>query len=178
MPSPFTPEQLTSLSLQIDQQRELLRKEQPVPSHKGITITTSHADFQRRLKVKTRNMGARRQSLQRIEGDNHAVAKIIKQDIPDRLPVQWRAIKEITKEEPRSFWRRFKQAAHSDLCDEGGVLNAQWKKHRDLSSKSVLESFGAVLVAMGFSGNALQVLAVAAGVIVLHIGCKAVCEEE
>jgi hypothetical protein len=33
-------------------------------------------------------------------------------------------------------------------------------------------------MAMGFSGNVLQMLAVAAGVIVLHIGCKAVCEEE
>jgi len=140
MPSPFTPDQLTSLSLQIDQQLAQLRDEPP-----AISRTGNEPD---------------------------------KQDIPDRLPVQWRAIKEITKEEPRSFWRRFKQAAHSDLCDEGGVLNAQWKKHRDLSSKSVLESFGAVLMAMGFSGNALQILAEALGVIVLHIGCKAVCEEE
>jgi hypothetical protein len=92
--------------------------------------------------------------------------------------VQWQAISAVTKEEPRSFWRRFKQAAHSDLCDEGGVLNAQWRRYRDLSSRSVLESFGAVLMAMGFSGNALHVLAVALGVIVLHIGLKTICEEE
>jgi len=140
MPSPFTTDQLASLSLQIDQQLRELHDAPPCAE-----VKSNEPD---------------------------------KQDIPERLPVQWRAIKEITKEEPRSFWRRFKQAAHSDLCDEGGVLNTQWKKHRDLSSRSVLESFGAVLIAMGFSGNALQVLAVAAGVIVLHIGCTAICKEE
>ena len=51
-----------------------------------------------------------------------------KQDNLEHLPVQWRAIKEITKEEPRSFWQRFKQAARRDLCEEGGVLNKQWQK--------------------------------------------------
>lgn len=139
MSSPFTPDQLTSLSLQIDQQLAQLRDESP-----ALTRTGNEPD---------------------------------KQDIPERLPVQWRVIAAVTKEEPRSFWRRFKQAAHSDLCDKGGVLNAQWKKYRDLSSKSVLESFGAILVAMGFSGNALQLLAMALVVIVLHIGLKAICEE-
>ena len=99
-----------------------------------------------------------------------------KQDDPERLPVQWRVIAEVTKEEPRSFWQRFKQAAHRDLCEEGGVLHTQWRRYRSLSSKGVLESFGAVLVAMGFSGNALQVLSVAIGVIVLHLGCTAICE--
>ncbi len=140
MPSPFTPDQLASLSLQIDQQLRELHEAPPCAEVKS--------------------------------GEQD------KQDIPERLPVQWRAIKEITKEEPRSFWRRFKQAAHSDLCDEGGVLNAQWRRYRDLSSRSVLESFGAVLMAMGFSGNALQILAVALGVIVLHLGLKTICEEE
>jgi hypothetical protein len=140
MPSPFTTDQLASLSLQIDQQLAQLRDEEPAISRTG--------------------------------------KELIKQDIPNRLPVQWQAVSIVTKEEPRSFWRRFRKAAHSDLCDEGGVLHAQWKKYRDLSSRSVLESFGAILAAMGFSGNALQVLAVAAGVIVLHLGCKVVCEEE
>jgi hypothetical protein len=99
-----------------------------------------------------------------------------KQKISERLPMQWRAIEEITKEEPRNFWQRFKQAARRDLCEEGGVLYTQWRRYRSLSSKSVLESFGAVLVAMGFSGNALQVLSLAVGVIVLHLGCTVICE--
>ena len=74
-----------------------------------------------------------------------------------------------------SFWKRFKKAAHEDLCEEGGVLHAQWKRFGDLSNKKVLEQFGAILIAMGFSGNALQVLAFACGVAVIHIGVKAYC---
>lgn len=140
MPSPFTPDQLASLSAQIDQQLAQLRD------------ASAQAEF---------------------KGDEPD-----KQDIPDRLPAQWQVIAAATKEEPRSFWRRFKQAARRDLCEEGGVLYAQWQRYRDLSSRSVLESFGAVLAAMGFSGNALQVLAVAVGVIVLHLGCTVICEEE
>ncbi len=91
--------------------------------------------------------------------------------------MQWQAIQKITKEQPRSFWRRFRQAAQHDLCEEGGVLHTQWQKWGDLRKETVLKSFGAILVAMGFSGNALQVLAVALTVIVLHIGCMAICEE-
>jgi hypothetical protein len=140
MPSPFTPDQLASLSLQIDQQ---LAQLQDASSNDGFKDD---------------------------EPD--------KQDIPDRLPVQWQAIAAVTKEEPRSFWRRFKQAAHSDLCEEGGVLHTQWKKYGDLSNEAVLKSFGTILAAMGFSGNVLQMLAVAAGVIVIHLGCTAICEEK
>lgn len=139
MPSPFTPDQLTSLSLQIDQQLAELRDEPP--------------------------------ALTRTDG------KLVKQDNPEHLPVQWQAIGAVTKEDPRSFWLRFRQAAQHDLCEEGGVLNTQWQKWRDLSSRSVLESFSAILAAMGFSGNALQVLAVALAVVVLHLGCSAICEE-
>jgi len=47
-----------------------------------------------------------------------------------------------------------------------------------LSNEKVLKSFGVVLVAMGFSGNALQLLAVSLAVIVLHLGVKTICEEE
>ena len=101
-----------------------------------------------------------------------------KQEVGEQLPVQWQAIAKMTKEEPRSFWQRFKQAAHKDLCEEGGVLHTQWQKWGDLSNEAVLKSFGAVLAAMGFTGNALHMLAVALGVIVLHIGCMAICEED
>jgi hypothetical protein len=140
MSSPFTPDQLASLSLQIDQQLAELH-DKPNSDH---------------LK---QNPSERK-------------------DITERLPAQWQAISTITKEEPRSFWRRFKQAARRDLCEEGGVLHTQWQKYGDLSNEAVLKSFGAVLAAMGFSGNVLQMLAVAAGVIVIHLGCKAVCEED
>ena len=75
----------------------------------------------------------------------HKGNKPDKQEISERLPVQWRAIKEISKEDPQTFWQRFKQAAHNDLCEEGGVLNKQWQKWGDLSNKEVLRTFGAVL---------------------------------
>ena len=87
-------------------------------------------------------------------------------------------IASVTKEEPRSFWLRFKQAARRDLCEEGGTLYALWKKYHDLSNEEVLKSFGALLVGMGFSGNVLQMLAVALVVIVLHLGCAVICEED
>ena len=140
MSSHFTPDQLASLSLQIDQQLAELRDE------------SAQAEFK----------------------DD----KPDKQDNLERLPAQWQAISTITKEDPRSFWRRFKQAARRDLCEEGGVLHTQWKRYGDLSNEAVLKSFGAVLAAMGFSGNVLQMLAVALGVIVLHLGCKTICEEQ
>jgi len=73
--------------------------------------------------------------------------------------------------------KRFLQAVRKDLCEEGGVLHEQWKKWGDLSNEKVLQSFGAILVAMGLTGNALQTLAVASAVIVLHLGAKTICEE-
>ena len=94
--------------------------------------------------------------------------------LPDR---QRRVIEQTTQQDAPSFMQRFQKAAHQDLCEEGGVLYQQWKKWGDLSDEKVLNRFGAILVAMGFSGNAVQVLAVAMAVIVLHLGVKAICDE-
>jgi hypothetical protein len=44
-----------------------------------------------------------------------------------------------------------------------------------LNNQGVLRGFGTIVVAMGFSGNALQVLAVAFAVIVRHLGFEAFC---
>ncbi len=85
------------------------------------------------------------------------------------------AIERETGEAAPGFLERFREAARQDLCEHGGVLYAQWQKWGNLGNKDVLKGFGAILVAMGFSGNALQVLAVALGVIALHIGVKAFC---
>lgn len=97
---------------------------------------------------------------------------------PDALPAkQSQVIAQITKEDPKSFLRRFGCAAKSDLCEEGGVLNTQWKKWADLNNKDVVDKFGLLLVAMGFSGGMLQILVVAVAVVVIHIGVKAFCED-
>ena len=78
---------------------------------------------------------------------------------------------------PESFWTRFKKATRADVCEEGGLLHTQWKKWGDLSNETMLKQFGAVLVAMGFSGNQVQVLALACAVVVVHLGVKAFCME-
>ncbi len=96
---------------------------------------------------------------------------------PNRLPVkQSQAIAEITQENPQTFLQTFLAVAKSDLCEEGGVLYTQWKKWADLNNKDVINRFTAILVALGFTGNALEILVVSVAVIVIHLGAKAFCE--
>ena len=111
-------------------------------------------------------------------GTAHSFAEVRGGEQPKDLPnKQRRAIEDTTQQDAPSFMKRFLQAARKDLCEEGGVLYQQWKKWGDLSNEKVLQSFGAILVAMGLTGNALQTLAVASAVIVLHLGAKTICEE-
>jgi len=135
MNEPFTAEQITALSAEVDEQLQELNSIYGTDQLKGVKSKDALPDKQRQV---------------------IAVA---------------------TGEDAASFLKRFKQAARQDLCEKDGVLYKQWKKWGDLSNKQVLKSFGAVLVAMGFAGNALQILAVALAVVVLHIGVKAICEE-
>jgi hypothetical protein len=90
---------------------------------------------------------------------------------------QRKAIEQATGQEALSFLRRFKEAARQDLCLEGGVLYAQWRKWKDVTNKDVLRTFGAVLAGMGLSGSALQVAVVAIAVYALYLGVQAFCEE-
>jgi hypothetical protein len=93
------------------------------------------------------------------------------------LSKQKESIESLTKEPMPSFLAKFGRAAKSDICDKDGLLNQQWHKWGDLNNKDALERLGAVLVTMGFSGNAVSPLAVAAIVVVVHIGLKAFCED-
>lgn len=93
------------------------------------------------------------------------------------LAEQAAEIERITQEKPMRFLTKFRLAAKQDVCEPGGVLNAQWQKWKDLASGDVVKSFGPVLVAMGFSGVLLESLVVALGVTVIHIGLKVFCEE-
>ena len=102
----------------------------------------------------------------------------LKGDEQKRLPTkQSQAIEKVTGELAPSFLQKFHLAVRDDLCQEGGVLHTQWKKWADLSNPDVIDKFTVALVAMGFSGNAVNVLVVAVAVIVLHLGAKAFCEE-
>ncbi len=57
------------------------------------------------------------------------------------------------------------------------MLYKQWKRWGDLSNKDVLDKFGTALAGMGISTGLLPTLAVATGVIVLHLTVKTFCEE-
>ncbi len=93
------------------------------------------------------------------------------------LSKQKESIESLTKEPMPSFLAKFGRAAKTDLCDKDGLLNQQWHKWGDLNNKDALERLGAVLVTMGFSGNVVSPLAVAAIVVIVHIGLKAFCED-
>jgi hypothetical protein len=74
---------------------------------------------------------------------------------------------------PQNWLRKVRK--QEDLCEQGGILNGQWKRMRDLVSKDALRTFGGILLGMGLSGTALQVVAVALVVYVLHLGDEAFC---
>ncbi|WP_310428658.1 hypothetical protein [Chamaesiphon sp. VAR_48_metabat_135_sub] len=93
------------------------------------------------------------------------------------LTKQKESIESLTKEPMLSFLAKFGRAAKADICDKDGLLNQQWHKWGDLNNKDALERLGAVLVTMGFSGNVVSPLAVAAIVVIAHIGLKAFCED-
>ncbi|MDM8541856.1 hypothetical protein QUF90_12280 [Desulfococcaceae bacterium HSG9] len=97
---------------------------------------------------------------------------------PGELPEkQCEIIKKNTGEQPETFLKKFARSARKDLCQEKGVLFKQWKRWGDLDNKDVLEKFGAALIAMGFTGSLLQILAVSTAVLVLHISLKTFCDE-
>jgi hypothetical protein len=109
--------------------------------------------------------------------EEYGISRFDEKGQPEFPLPQMEKIREVTGEAAREFLKRFVKAARNDLCDEGGVLYAQWKKWGDLTNKNILKSFGALLVGMGFSGSQLQVLAVALAVVVIHLGVRAVCQE-
>jgi hypothetical protein len=116
--------------------------------------------------------------LRELKAESDSSMKSDESEQPSSLPVrQSQAIEEITKEKSENFLKKFGRAAKSDLCEEGGLLNSQWKKWADLDNKDVIDKFVLILAPMGFSGAALEMLVVAVAVIVIHIGVKAFCED-
>lgn len=85
------------------------------------------------------------------------------------------AIAQATQQDAGTFLERFRAAARQDLCEQGGILYAQWKKYKDLASKDMLKTFGGILVGMGLAGSTLSTVAVAVSVYVLYLGVEAFC---
>jgi hypothetical protein len=92
-----------------------------------------------------------------------------------RAERQRQAIEQATGQDATTFLAQFRQAARKDLCEQGDLLYGQWKRLRDLVSKDALNTFGGILIGMGLSGTALQIVAVALVVYVLHLGAEAFC---
>lgn len=106
----------------------------------------------------------------------HAAFALKKGEKPRPEP-QLRALAEATGEDPRTFLARFRDAARKDICQDGGILYAQWEKYRDLASKDALKVVGGVLAGMGLTAGPLATVAVAIVVYLLYIGVQAFCEE-
>jgi hypothetical protein len=94
---------------------------------------------------------------------------------PSRTEPQFEAIAKATGQDAPTFLARFREAARKDLCEEGGILHAQWTRYRDLASKDMLKTFGGILIGLGLSGNALSIVAVAIAVHILYLGADAFC---
>ena len=97
-----------------------------------------------------------------------------KKAIPSKQKQQ---LKQATQEDADTFMKKFARAAKQDLCQDGGVLHAQWKKYGDLDNESMLKNFGGVLAGLGLTAAPLQTAVIAVSVIVIHIGIKAFCED-
>lgn len=71
-------------------------------------------------------------------------------------------------------------ALRNDLCLPGGMLFEQWRKYRDVESKSAVRVSYAWLAAMGIPTASVAPAAVAATVFLLNVlvkvGIDAVCE--
>ncbi len=93
------------------------------------------------------------------------------------LEKQRKDIKENAKESPDTFLHKCGNKAKDALCKEGSELSKQWQKWGDLRNEDVLEKLGSVLLIMGYSGAALQILTVAISVYVIRIGLNAFCEK-
>jgi hypothetical protein len=92
------------------------------------------------------------------------------------LEKQRKDIEDNAKEAPDSFLQKCGDKAKDVLCNEGGELNKQWKKFGDLRNEDVLEKLGSVLLIMGFSGAALNILTVAISVYIIRVGLSVFCE--
>lgn len=100
-------------------------------------------------------------------------------DLPD-APSQRQLIEKITGEGFEGFWQQYRRHLRKDLCLPGGMLYEQWRRYRDVESKSAVRVSYAWLAAMGIPAASLAPAAVAAAVFLLNVlikvGIDAVCE--
>lgn len=94
-----------------------------------------------------------------------------------QLVKQNQAIERATGEPADTFLKKFWRASKRDLCEEGGLLNAQWKKWGDLDNKDLLTVVGSVFKFFGLEASVAVAVAIPVAVIILHLGARTFCEE-
>ena len=111
--------------------------------------------------------------LRSLSGD----ASLRSGDKEAQLVKQNQAIEGATGEPADTFLKKFWRASKRDLCEEGGLLNAQWKKWGDLDNKDLLTVVGSVFKFFGLEASVAVAVALPVAVIILHLGARTFCEE-
>lgn len=91
------------------------------------------------------------------------------------LEAQWQLVAQVAEEPTDGFLRKFGRVTRRDICEEGGLLNQQWKKYQDLSSSSTVQVVAGALAGLGVVNVPVMVVPVA--VILAHLGLRTFCEE-
>lgn len=101
------------------------------------------------------------------------------QQVP-AAPVQQALIEKVTGEPFDTFWQEYRRHLRRDLCLPGGMLHEQWRRYRDVESKSAVRVSYAWLAAMGIPAASLAPAAVAVTVfllnVLLKVGIDTICE--
>ncbi len=91
------------------------------------------------------------------------------------LEMQWQLVAQEVQEPTDNFLRKFGRVTRRDICEEGGLLNQQWKQYQDLSSSSTVQVVAGALAGLGIVN--VPILVVPVAVIVVHLGLRTFCEE-
>ena len=98
-------------------------------------------------------------------------------DKESQLVKQNQAIERATGEPADTFLKKVWRVVRRDLCEEGGLLNSQWKKWGDLDNTDLLKVVGSVFTVFGLETSVAVTVALPVAVIILHLGARTFCEE-
>lgn len=93
----------------------------------------------------------------------------------ESLPVardQQALVERITGQPFETFWQKYLRNFRKDLCLPGGLLYEQWRKYRDIETKSAMKVAYGILLGMGIPTGWLAPAAVAVTVFLLNVALK------
>jgi hypothetical protein len=103
--------------------------------------------------------------------------RALKVQLQAQLEPEKAAITAATQEDADGFLKRFARVAKRDVCEEGGLLNQQWKLYQDLSRSDTVKVVGGVLAGMGIANPTIATIVLPIGVILTHLTLRTFCEE-